>query len=79
MTDPDYHWFLGGSGDDDDLMGFPGMWNSHHASIDRHHQDTDTDDDRSEEDVDASILNPPIRDIIVATALLLFGLWRLTS
>ena len=79
MTDPDYHWFLGGSGDDDDLMGFPGMWNSHHTtSIDRHLQDTDTDDDRSEEDVDASILNSP-RDIVVATALLLFGLWRLTS
>lgn len=77
MTDPDYHWFLGGSGDDDDLMGFPGMWNSYH--IDHHYQDTDNDDDRGDEDtcIDTSILVP--RDIVVATALLLFGLWLMSS
>ena len=79
MTDPDYHWFLGGIGDDDEsLMGFPGMWNSY--PID-HHQDTDTDDDRYDDDivVDTSVLGRLPRDIVVATALLLFGLWRLSS
>ena len=71
MADPDYHWFLGGSGDDDDLMGFPGMWN----------QNADTDDDRGNEDivVDTSIVGRLPRDMVVATALLLFGLWRLSS
>lgn len=71
MADPDYHWFLGGSGDDDDLMGFPGMWN----------QNADTDDDRGNEDIvaDTSIVGRLPRDMVVATALLLFGLWRLSS
>lgn len=76
MTDPDYHWFLGGCVDDDGLMGFPGMW----SPID-HHRNADTDDDRGDEDivVDTSILGRLPRDIVVATALLLFGLWRLSS
>ena len=68
MLDSDCHYFLGGSGDEDDLIGFPGMWppDVQHGS---------TDEDRRDEYAKELLKNLPI-DVVVATALLLFGLWR---
>ena len=78
MLDSDCHYFLhvGGSGDEDDLlMGFPGMW----PPVD---QQADTAEDHRRDEDAADMLNIaherrriPL-DVVVAIALLLFGLWR---
>jgi len=77
MIDSDYHWFIGGGGDDNDLMGFPGMWEGGGVA------DQDADADLVDEDMEVgtNLLSGwrlPI-DIVVATALLLFGLRRLSQ
>ena len=82
MLDSDCHYFLqvGGSGDEDDLlMGFPGMW----PPVD---QQADTAEDHRRDEDAADMLNIAHErrsegvflwiDVVVATALLLFGLWR---